>query len=95
MGLVQHYLFIIVYEFVFLLLIIEDRKAQNENLLCGCNTLEAKINEILDFYIQDCRAFSLLVYHIVFLGNGEGNQKLNKKQSMYLFSKTNMCHLEK
>ena len=35
----------------FLLLIIEVRKDRNESILCGCNTLEAKINEIIDFYM--------------------------------------------
>ena len=51
MGLVQHYLFIIFYEILLLLLIIEVGKDWNENVLCGCNTLEAKINEIFDFFI--------------------------------------------
>jgi hypothetical protein len=95
MGLVQHYLFRFFHELFFLLLIIEVRKARNKNILCGCNTLGAKINEIFYFYIYNCRARSPLVHHIVFLGNGEGNQKLFKKQSMYLFWKTNVCHLEK
>ena len=71
------------------------KKLANENVVCGRNTLGEKINEILDFYIQYCRDWSLLVHHTNFLANGEGNQKLYKKQSMYLFSKTNLCHLEK
>jgi hypothetical protein len=62
--------------------------------MCGCNTLGAKFNEIIVFYIWDCRAQSPLVHHIVFLGNGEGNQKLYKNESMYVFSKTDVCHLE-
>ena len=93
MVLVQHYLLVVFHDFF--LLIIEVRKARNESVMCGCNTLEEKIIEILDFYIKYWRDRSLLVHHIVFLANGEDNQKLYEKKSMYLFSKTNVCHLQK
>ena len=53
--------------------------------MCRCNTLGEKINEILDFLIEDHRAWSRLVHHIVFMGNGDGNQKLYNKQSMHVF----------
>ena len=44
-----------------------------------------KIKEILDFYVKYFRARYLQVHHIVFLGNGEGNQKLYKKNQCIYF----------
>ena len=45
-------LFIQNFSWIFLLLlIIEVKRDSNENILCGCNTLGEKINEIIDFYI--------------------------------------------